>query len=352
MAVSISSTPAPQVARKQHPPLSPTRGKQLRRLNELRRLADLRRRLDQSLGDLERWAKLFADVLLHHSKGHDLFVFREAIQVTMLAIDDDMALEALHEVARIAKWRGRDYRPISPTTAGKWLELTAEECWLCDIITMRPVDGPVETAADVKSRRLEQDRERKRKERSMADVADRKRELDREWARRRRAAKGAKPRAQYLAEAAAKDAERQAAGISKATYYRRRKTGPSDLVRETSASVQPLLSRGRVDRRSCVAVRGAKQLGPTSRSGRRAEHVESKKEVGRKERVAEQGRLVVTNGQHGSRQQRALEKRRVVSKVVHLEAVSLVIAGRAGDHGADGWRLVRERHGHEQAAQA
>jgi hypothetical protein len=58
---------------------------------------------------------------------------------------------------------------------------------------------------------LERDRERKREERSMADAADRKRERDREWARQRRAAQGAKPRAQYLAEAAAKAAERQAA---------------------------------------------------------------------------------------------------------------------------------------------
>ena len=46
----------------------------------------------------------------------------------------------------------------------------------------------------------------------MADAADkeREREQDRERARKRRAAKGAKPRAQYLAEAAAKAEQWQA----------------------------------------------------------------------------------------------------------------------------------------------
>ena len=151
-------------------------------------------------------------------------------------------MAAIHKVTATYKRRGTEYRTITATTAGKWLELTVEECGLYDITTMRPVDGLVETAEDKAAR----DRDRKREKRRMADAADRERELeaDRKRARRRRAAEGAKPRAQYLAEAAAKAAERQAAGVSKATFYRRRKTGPSVLVSETSPSVRPLLVKG------------------------------------------------------------------------------------------------------------
>ena len=92
-------------------------------------------------------------------------------------------------------------------------------------------------------------------------------------------------------------------------------------------------------------VRGAKHLAPASRPGRRAEDVE-RKGSGRKEMVAEQGRLVVkSNGRHRSRLGKALEKRRAAEEelvsnvVVHLEAVSLAIAARTGDHDGARGRL-------------
>ena len=180
--------------------------------------------------------------MLYHDKGCDYFSFRNALRpVGALddALDEETVMEAIHKVTATYRRRGTAYRTITATTAGKWLELTVEECGLYNITTMRPVDGLVETAEDKAAR----DRDRKREKRRMADAADRERELeaDRKRARRRRAAEGAKPRAQYLAEAAAKAAERQAAGVSKATFYRRRKTGPSVSV-SVDKSVRPSLT--------------------------------------------------------------------------------------------------------------
>jgi hypothetical protein len=140
------------------------------------------------------------------------------------ALDEegDTVMDAIHDVTRMAERRGINYRPIRARTAGQWLELRAEECRRYGISTLRAVD---ETPDDRKAWSRINDRDRKRAFRGAADPADR--QAERERARDRRAAKGVMTRAQYRAEAAAKAEEWQAKGVSRATYYRHRKTGPS-----------------------------------------------------------------------------------------------------------------------------
>jgi hypothetical protein len=136
MDLSIPFTPSPQVARKLRPPLPPTKGRMLQRLNHLRALAHGRARDNKPFGDLERWAMLLAECMLYHDKGCDYFSFRDALRpVPALreALDEETVMAAIHTVTATYKRRGTDYRTISATTAGKWLGLTAEECGLCGI---------------------------------------------------------------------------------------------------------------------------------------------------------------------------------------------------------------------------
>jgi hypothetical protein len=198
---------------------------------ELRRLSVFRMRYAAAIGDVDAWAFLTAEICLYHPDcNYDMITFRK---VDPLDINAEVAAAALDRVERIdrnARRRGGMYRPTSGVVAGRILNLTAEECWQCDIRTMCPVDPmPAHYAADL---RRNADRERKRKARLKAD-----KQAEAERGRKRRATKGAKPRAQYRAEAAAKREQWQAKGVSKATWYRqlRRETGPSN---ETSPSVR------------------------------------------------------------------------------------------------------------------
>jgi hypothetical protein len=208
----------------------------LRRQNELRRLAvDLAHPDEIPAGDLEHWAMLFADVCFYRTEGCDLFSFRDAVRPTPLDIDDDMAMEAIHNVDRVRKRRGTDYRPISPTVAGRWLKLTSERCRRCHVSTMSPID-PIPAAEKARLRR-EADCKRKEKWRLTASPADvdRKRERDREQARRRRAAQGMRPHSQSLSQTRPWEKE----GISRTKYDRRARR-----ARDEKVLFRPILLRG------------------------------------------------------------------------------------------------------------
>jgi hypothetical protein len=197
----------------------------LRRLNQLRSLARGRADHDEPFGDLPKWAMLFADCMLFHTKGCDYFTFRDALRsvpTLSKALDEKTIMGAIHAVTRIAERRGAAYRTIRASTAGKWLDLRAEECWLYGISTLRAVD---ETPADRKAWCRQNDRERKCETRRKADKAQ-----ERERARQRRAAKGAKPHA----ESFSRTRPWRLKGVSRATFYRHR---------ETDSSVLPILSR-------------------------------------------------------------------------------------------------------------
>src|SRR5262245_41976850 len=150
-------TPAAQAKRKpkaKRPPLPSTHGRMLRRLNELRALAHDRIDHNEPVGDLDKWAMLLADCLLHHTKGLDYYVFRDTLRTVPAlhdALDEDTIMAAIHKITRTAKWKGKDYGTIRTTTAGQWLNLTTAERQRCEITTLRAVD---ETGADAKAERL------------------------------------------------------------------------------------------------------------------------------------------------------------------------------------------------------
>jgi hypothetical protein len=209
----------------------------LRRQNELRRLAvDLAHPDEIPLGDLERWAMLFADVCFYRTEGCDLFSFREAVRPTPLDIDDDMAMEAIHKVDRMRK-RHADYRPISAAVAGQWLQLTSERCRRCHVSTMSPID-PI-PAADKARLRREADCKRKHDWRLTASPADleRKRDRNREQARLRRAANGARPHTESLSRKQPWLLE----GKSRSTWERHRAAKTSIPVRDAKTSFRAIL---------------------------------------------------------------------------------------------------------------
>jgi hypothetical protein len=232
MDARVSTTPlrAHRQAKRELPPrhkLSPLRGFMFRRMKELRLLAAFRTDHGVALGEDRAWAFLTAEICLYRYDGHDLEVFE---RIAPFDIPTKVAKAALHRVCRIAARRGGMFKPTSGVAAGRNLDLTAEERLFCDIRTMRAVD---ETPAEAKARRQEEDRERKRRERRKADKAK-----ERQRGRRRRAAKGARPHAESLS----RKQPWLLKGMSRATYYRHRETGPSTPSRETNSSVRHILT--------------------------------------------------------------------------------------------------------------
>lgn len=138
--------------------------------------------------------------------GLDLFHLKEfANRHNMALPDDDAMVATIHEVcgyrARHPKFRG-----LCAKTAGKMLEITADERWRCRITTMDPID---ETRAERKSLQRQSDRERKERERR---------------------AKGVTPRAEYEAASLSQTKPWLAMDISRRTWERRRKAGVLDNV--------------------------------------------------------------------------------------------------------------------------
>src|SRR5262249_30314665 len=188
-------------------------------------------------GDLTKWAKLIADCLLCHSKGCDYYTFRDALRSVPIlddALDEETIIAAIHDVTRIFKRRGTDYRHIGNSTAGKWLALTAEERKRHCIVTVRAID---ETPEDRKAENRENDRKRKREARRKSSKADKQAECAR--GRRRRAATGAKPHGESLSQTQPWALD----GISRRQWERRRaaKTSTPETCRK---NVRPPPSYG------------------------------------------------------------------------------------------------------------
>ena len=238
--LDATSTPSRRVAqaRAKRPPLSPTHGRMLRRLNQLRSLARGREQHDEPLGDLAKWAMLVAECMLYHSKGCDYFSFRDALRPVPALndlLDEKTVMEAIHAVTRTFKRRGAAYRTIRNKTAGKWLALRAEECKRYGISTLHAVDGPTETAEERLARRQREDRDRKRERRRTASKAAKR--AERKRGQRRRVAKGARPHA----ESRCRKQPWLLDGIGRSTWYARQRTKTSTPQTWTKTSVLPIL---------------------------------------------------------------------------------------------------------------
>jgi hypothetical protein len=138
--------------------------------------------------------------------GLDLVHLKEFMnRHNMALLDDDKMVLAIHNVcdyrARHPKFRG-----LCAKTAGKMLDITADERWRCRITTMDPID---ETRAERRSFQRQSDRERKQRERR---------------------AKGVTPRAEWEAKSLSRTKPWLALGISRRTWERRRKAGVLENV--------------------------------------------------------------------------------------------------------------------------
>jgi hypothetical protein len=114
--------------------------------------------------------------------------------------DDDAMVLAIHNVCDY-RARHPKFRSLCAKTAGKMLEITADERWRCGITTMDPID---ETRAERKSLQRQSDRERKQRERR---------------------AKGVVPRQEYEAASLSRTKPWLALGVGRRTWERRRKAG-------------------------------------------------------------------------------------------------------------------------------
>jgi hypothetical protein len=130
------------------------------RLNELIRSHNWRKQYNVEIKP-DAWLFVICHALAplkEREGGLDLVHVKEfAKRHGMSLPDDDAMVLAIHNVcdyrARHPKFRG-----LSGKTAGKMLELTADERWRCSITTMQPID---ETQAERKSLQRQSDRERK-----------------------------------------------------------------------------------------------------------------------------------------------------------------------------------------------
>jgi hypothetical protein len=118
----------------------------------------------------------------------------------MALLDDDKMVLAIHNVCDY-RTRYPKFRGLCAKTAGKMLEITADERWRCGITTMDPID---ETRAERKSLQRQSNRERKERERR---------------------AKGVVARQEYEAASLSRTKPWLALGISRRTWERRRKAG-------------------------------------------------------------------------------------------------------------------------------
>lgn len=251
------------------------RGYLRKRRKSLRHLATGRAYRSKPMGDPHAWAFLIAEICLFCFRDCDLLSFRqtEPRVAPFLVISNDVALAAIERMNRIVERRGENYRPTGPAAAGKSLGVTAEECELYELKTLRGIDEAPETP---KARRQQEDRERKRAKRSEASAAAKAEE--RERGRRRRAAKGARPHAESLSQRQPWKLE----GVSRSKWYARQRTKTSTSASWTDSSVRSILKNSVSCGRTKLSKR--EQHGPAYAAGARARDAERKNGVAVNER--------------------------------------------------------------------
>jgi len=141
------------------------------RLSELIRLSKLRHDCGTEI-DADAWLFVICHTLAplkERDGGLDLYHLRDFQRNCPLAFNADDAATMMHKVC--------DYRTdhpkfhcLSPTTVGKMLDVTADERWRCRITTIEAVD---ETKEQRESLRVDNDRERKERQRRARGVVPR-----------------------------------------------------------------------------------------------------------------------------------------------------------------------------------
>ncbi len=212
-----------------------------RRRAELGSLVAHRAEHHTALFDPQAWATIIADIVVFSRRGLDYFTFADLAEKVGIQIDEATAMRAIRRTSAIMERKGRFYRPINATVAGRLLDVTTEEKLLLGLRTFHGVD---EVAAERKSR-----------------LADDRRRRDRERKRRARAAKGAVQRPVYEAQSNSAREPWAEFGYSRRTWYRKGCPMPG-----TSVSTHNLRNRT-VGGRTCATpqepiAQGAEQNRP------------------------------------------------------------------------------------------
>lgn len=193
--------------------LTTTVGRMRRRKCEIERLGRFRAMHDPETPiDPSAWATVIADTLLFDFDKLTAIDFRRVANAAAIEINDKIANEALDRAALRFARQGSYCQPIRSDRVGKMLGLSCEERLACVITTMRAID---ETWAERQQRRIEDRRLRDRNRKRIA-----------------RAGKTT-PRSDYEANSVSRTKPWEAAGMSRATWYRRGKPKP-----ETRASTR------------------------------------------------------------------------------------------------------------------
>lgn len=198
--------PVKRVRRK----LSPNAGRSLMRCAETIRLCQWRLHYGVPI-DQVGFAKVAADALSFTPQGCDHETMTRLAGQCGIAVDEAVAMAAIHRVDALRAAKGKAYRLLCGLAAARLLGVTAEERWQCSIRTMKAVD---ETPAEAAARRKQE-----------------RREYERERSRCRRRDGGATARS----DSVTRRRPWEAAGVSRATWYRRRKATEAAQAAEKPA---------------------------------------------------------------------------------------------------------------------
>jgi len=198
--------------------LPPVYGRAARRRAELVRLALHRNAQGQAI-EAGAMAMVMADALVFSLTGVDYPAMCEFARACGIRLEEDVIISAVRRVSAIAKAKGRAYRPFAARAVARMLGVTLAEKKSLALHTIGAID---ETR--------QQTVERRRAER---------REYERERNKRRRIERGATPREDALSRTKPWAAD----GISRSTWYARRKAAESA---EIPAASRPRVSVGQI----------------------------------------------------------------------------------------------------------
>jgi hypothetical protein len=193
----------------------PVYGMAARRRHELVRLARRRNEQGQEI-QAHAMALVMADCLVFALHGADFASLSELARGCGLTLDEGVAMLAINKVTKVAERKGRLYRPFAGRAVARMLGVTLAEKKQLELRTIAAVDETREQAE-----------QRRRAER---------REYERERNKRRRIERGAVPHEDSLS----RTKPWTAAGISRSTWYARRKaaeTAAIPALSEPQASV-------------------------------------------------------------------------------------------------------------------
>lgn len=234
--------------------LRPDLARAFARRGEIGRLVAFRKRHDVEIGDLSRWSIVIAELAAQKTE-LDIDSFSAVAKGAGLEIDVETAMRAIYVVAERRQRQGAGWKQLNGDRVAAMLDVTAEERWQCEIRTIGAVDEtPAQRVTRLSDERRERDRLRKRRQRAKA----KKIKAERVVAEAEIAA-SQKPSTRIIYNSAGGPADETAhpwveMGISRATWYRRRKAG-LEAIETRDAIAEPSLAEPSLPENSVIGGR-------------------------------------------------------------------------------------------------